>query len=350
MTTEELEVLFTEEAQLSKIDEFYAKPFNFSYSSLNKLMWDPTQFYAMYVLGLRDERMSEEMIKGKVIHALLLEEDKFKEQFVISPTNLPKDKAKIVIDRVFQKHESLTKDDPSLFYTLKLDNYQTEILEVMRDIDYYQNLKTDEQRLAKVITTESFTYWNIQVVKDTKTIIAQEMYEFCKASTDIIKTKPDVIHLLGLDHVEEIDNAEIYNEQMMECGLKNYKFGLKGILDNLKIDHTNKVIYINDVKTTSKELKDFSESIEYYQYWLQAAIYVTMVTYNFAHLLDQGYNIKFHFITIDKNFKCYPFPVSERTLESWFLKMVETLDKAAYHYDNRRYELPYAFDKALVTL
>lgn len=350
MTAEELEVLFTEEVQLSKIDAFYAKPFSFSYSSLNKLMWDPTQFYAMYVLGLKDERMSEEMTKGKVVHALLLEEDKFKEQFVVSPTNLPKDKAKLVIDKVFEKHQSLTKDDPGLFYTLSLDNYETEILEFMREIDYYQNLKTDQQRLDKVITPESFTYWTIQTVKDTKTVIAQEMYEFCKNATDIIKTKPEIIHLLGLDYVEEVDNVDIYNEQMMECKLKNYKFGLKGILDNLKIDHNNKVIYINDVKTTSKELKDFTESIEYFQYWLQAAIYVTLVTYNFQHLIDEGYDVRFHFITIDKNFKCYPFPVSESTMSSWFNKMVETLDKAAYHYENRRYELPYAFDKALVTL
>lgn len=347
---EGLETLFAEDVQLSKIEEFYSKPFSFSYSSLNKLMWDPTQFYAMYILGIRDERMTEEMIKGQVIHALLLEEDKFKEKFVVSPTNLPKDKAKLVIDRVFQKHEQLTKDDPSLFYTLKLDNYQTEILEVMREIDYYQNLKTDDQRLAKVITTESFTYWDIQIVRDTKTVIAQEMYDFCKAATDVIKLRSDIIHLLGLDYVAEVDNMEIYNEQMMECPLKGYNFGLKGILDNIKIDHNAKTIYINDVKTTSKELKDFSESIEYFQYWLQAAIYLTMVSYNFQHLVDAGYQIKFHFITIDRNFKCYAFPVSERTLETWFTKMVETLDKAAYHYDNRRFELPYEFDKALVTL
>ena len=348
MTTEELDVIFSEESRISKLDEFYSKPFSFSYSSLNKLMWNPTEFFAMYVLGLKDERMTEEMVRGKVIHALLLEEDKFKQQFVVSPTNLPKDKAKQVIDIVFSKHVENTKGETD-FYMLHLDNYKVEVLEAMRSIDYYQNLKTDEQRLAKVITPEALTYWTILTVKDTKTVVEQELYDHCKDSVDIIKTRPDIIHLLGLD-VTEVDNVEVYNEQMMECELKDYPFGLKGILDNIKIDHTEKIIYITDVKTTSKQLKDFSESVDYYQYWLQAVIYIILVSNNFSNLLDQDYEIKFHFIAIDRKFQTYAFPVSEGTLNDWYNKTVDALEMAKYHYENKRYELPYAFDKALVTL
>lgn len=303
----------------------------------------------MYVLGIRDERMSEEMLKGKVVHALLLEEDKFKEQFVVSPTNLPKDKAKQVIDSVFAKHAALNAGEAD-FYTLNLDNYEAEILQAMRDIDYYQNLKTDEQRIAKIVTPEAFTYWMIQTVKDTKTVISSEMYQYCKDSVDIIKTKPEIIHLLGLDVVPDIDNIEVYNEQMMSCELKSYPFGLKGILDNLKVDHTTKKIYINDIKTTSKELKDFTDSVEYWQYWLQAVIYLILVSYNFRHLVDADYEIEFRFIVIDKKFQTYPFPVSEKTLAEWHKRTLEALDIAKYHYENKRFELPYAFDKALVTL
>jgi hypothetical protein len=344
-----LSVLFSPENAKTKEQEFYSKPFHFSYSSINRLMWNPVEFYAMYILGIRDERMSEEMIKGKVVHALLLEEDKFKEQFVVSPTNLPKDKAKQVIDMVFAKHMDLTKDDTD-FYTLKLDNYEAEILLAMKMIDYYQNLKTDEQRLAKIVTPEAFTYWTIQTVKDTKIVISSELYKYCKDSVDIIKTKPEIIHLLGLDVVTEVDNIEVYNEQMMSCELKDYPFGLKGILDNLKIDHTTKKIYINDIKTTSKELKDFGESVEYWQYWLQAVIYLTLVTYNFSHLLDQDYEIEFRFIVIDKKFQTYAFPLKDCTLNDWHKRTVEALDIANYHYTSRRYELPYHFDKGLVKL
>ena len=36
-----------------------------------------------------------------------------------------------------------------------------------------------------------------------------------------------------------------------------------------------------------------------------------MVSQKFEHLLDAGYDVKFHFIVIDSNFQTYAFPVSE---------------------------------------
>lgn len=335
--------------QQAKEQEFYSKPFKFSYSSMNKLIWNPVVFYTMYVLGLKEERTDAHLVKGKIIHALMLEEDKFKEQFVISPNNLPKDTPKLIIDRVFKHHASLTGDDIDQYYTVTLSAYESLIIDIMKEINYFQNLKTDAQRLEKVITPEAATYWNILLVKDTKTVIEQGIYDYCKSATDIIKTKQDIIHLLGLDD-EYNSDVEVFNEHYMETELRDYPFGLKGIIDNLKIDHTNKVIYINDLKTTSKELKEFPESIEYYQYWLQAMIYLVMISQKYLHLLDQGYDVKFHFIVIDSNFQSYAFPVSEATMSKWHTRLMDTLNIAKYHYTERRYELPYHFDRGIVTL
>ena len=55
---------------------FYDKKFYFSYSSLNKLMWNPAVFYQLYVLGMKEERTDAHLVQGKIVHALLLEEDK----------------------------------------------------------------------------------------------------------------------------------------------------------------------------------------------------------------------------------------------------------------------------------
>lgn len=347
---EDISLIFQDEnLQKAKELEFYDRPFKFSYSSMNKLIWNPVVFYTMYVLGLKEEKTDAHLIKGKIIHALMLEEDKFKEHFVISPNNLPKDSPKMIIDRVFYHHAANTKNDTNLFYTLTLNDYQPLILDILKEINLYQTLKTDAQRLEKVIVPESTTYWNIQLVKDTKTVIDQATYDYCKSATDLIKMKPDVSHLLGLNEVYD-QNVEIYNEQYMECELKDYPFGLKGFLDNIKVDHVNKIIYVNDLKTTSKELKDFKESIEYYQYWLQAMIYLIMVSQKFEHLLDAGYDVKFHFIVIDSNFQSYAFPVSESTVNQWYKRAIESFDIAKYHYTERRYELPYHFDRGIVTL
>jgi len=89
----ELETIMQESAEhLQKA--FYDKKFYFSYSSLSKLMWNPAVFYQLYILGNKEEKHDAHLIQGKVIHALLLEEEKFKDQFIISPGKLPGDSVK----------------------------------------------------------------------------------------------------------------------------------------------------------------------------------------------------------------------------------------------------------------
>ena len=63
-----------------------------------------------------------------------------------------------------------------------------------------------------------------------------------------------------------------------------------------------------------------------------------------------GYEFKFHFIVIDKMFQTYAFPVSENTLKTWLTRLNQTLDKAEWHYVNKRYDLPYDFATGSVTL
>jgi len=96
----ELEDIMQESIQIMEGD-FYSKPFNFSYSSLNKLIWNPQVFYQMYVLGNREEKTESYLVNGKIIHALLLEEAKFNDQFIVSPSKLPGDSARVVVDRVY---------------------------------------------------------------------------------------------------------------------------------------------------------------------------------------------------------------------------------------------------------
>ena len=347
---EDLSFLFSEENASVKEKDFYNKKFYFSYSSLNKLIWNPVAFYTMYVLGLKEERTDAHLVKGKIIHGLLLEEDKFAENFIISPSNIPADKMKTLVDRVFAHHKDLLADDEVAYANATLDTYANAIIDILADMNYFQALKTDQQRLDKVITPETRSYFSFLLTRGNRTLIDQQSYDFCKSAVDIIKQKPEIIHLLGLD-ATEVDNVDVFNELAVNCELKQYPFGLKGIVDNIKIDHTEKVIYVNDVKTSGKELKDFKESIEYYMYWLQAVFYLIMVSNKFAPLLeDKGYEIKFHFLVIDVNYQTYAFPISDATLADWHQRTVEALQKADYHYTNRRYDLPYAFDKGIVTL
>lgn len=328
---------------------FYNQKFYFSYSSLNKLLWSPGAFYTMYVLGQKEEKTDAHLIQGKIIHGLMLEEDKFADQFIVSPANLPKDNAKLITDKVFWFHSDMTSGDTDAFLNGKMSDYPETILGILKEINLHQALKTDQQRIDKMCTPETENYFDFLKAKGNKTLIDQESYNFCKAAVDIIKEHPTVRDLLGLD-ISDFDNVEVLNEEFMSVELNKYPFGLKGFIDNVKIDHDKRYIYVNDLKTSGKELKDFEESIEYFSYWLQAVIYLTMVSHRYQDLLESGYELKFHFIVIDRNFQCYSFPVSEKTLIKWQNRAVDILNIAEYHYTTRRYELPYHFDKGLITL
>jgi len=341
----ELEEIMTQSIELMETD-FYAKPFSFSYSSLNKLLWNPQAFYQMYVLGNREEKTESYLVNGKVIHALLLEEAKFNDQFIISPTNLPTGNTRTVIDSVYRHATELHANGDQ---RREFNEFSDAVIDVLKDINLHQALKTDQQRIDKVYTPEAMNYWQFLMTKGNKTLIDQETYDFCKTGVDLIKMNQEVCDLIGCN-VTEFENKEVFNELPLDCNINGKKFGLKGILDNLVFDHNKKIVYINDIKTTSKDLKDFPESIEFYNYWLQAAIYTTMVAIKFIHLIDAGYELKFHFVVIDRAYQVYPFPVSQNTMNNWFTKLTDSLEKAEWHYTNKKYELPHDFAIGKVTL
>lgn len=328
-------------------EDFYSKKFYFSYSSLNKLLWNPIVFHQMYILGNREEKTESYLVQGKIIHALLLEEQNFGDQFIVSPGKLPGDGIKAVVDSVFNHYSEISKDGGDT--RTELAEFGNAIIDVMRDTNYYQNLKTDQQRLDKILTTEALNYWDFLKTKGNKILIDQETFDFCKNAVDIIKLNPAIIKLLALD-TNEFHSREIFNELPIQGDLSKYKFGLKGIIDNLVIDHDTKTICINDIKTTSKELKDFPESIEFYNYWLQAIIYISLISIKYENLVNQGYSVNFNFITIDKNFQVYPFVVSEKTKNDWLVKFFGVLEKADWHYTNKMYDLPYEFANNMVVL
>jgi PD-(D/E)XK nuclease superfamily len=349
----ELEDLMNQSIEIMEND-FYAKPFKFSYSSLNKLMWNPQAFYQMYVLGNREEKTESYLVNGKIIHCLLLEPEKFDQQFIVSPGKLPGDSVRVLVDRVYAHAKELQDNGDT---RTEFTDFTNAVLDVLKDMNLHQSLvddkKTgvtgDQKRIDKVYTPEAMNYWEFLKAKGTKILIDQENYDFCKTGVDLIKLNKEVCSLIGCD-INEFSNKEVYNELPAEVDMTDKPFGLKGIIDNVVIDHDKQIIHINDIKTTSKELKDFPESIEFYNYWMQAAIYSTIIAIKFIHLIDRGYQFQFHFVVIDKNYQVYPFLVTENTLNQWFDRFNQTIEKAHWHYANKNYDLPYDFALHKITL
>lgn len=323
-TKEEINVLALEE-------EFYSKPFYFSYSGLNRLLYSPKLFYSHYILQQREEKLDSYLIEGKVIHCLLLDSENFEKQFVVSPLSLPSDNPKIVVDRVFKYAQETNSLDQ------ELRSFELQILDILKEINLYQSLKTDGQRIEKLITDQTVSYFDFLKQKGKKDVLDTETYSRCLESVQILRQNPEVVEALDL---YRNSGGTVYSEHPIQIDLPGYPFGLKGIVDNFIVDENNKTVIINDLKTTGKTVSEFPETVEYYKYWLQAAVYKQLIIGQLG--VDSTWTVKFNFIVIDKYKQTYVFPVSDESLTKWCDDGLRvTLEAARHHYEKRDYSLPY---------
>lgn len=316
--------------------------FKFSYSSLKKLLDTPKIFYKEYVLGEKEISTEKYLLEGNLIHYLLLDNEKFDSKYIVASDKLPSPTNIAVVKYVFENSSKGSS----------LEDNETLILEKLQELDKHQALKDtkdgsgDSKRLKKIIEPKTEEYYNFLQSKGNKEIIDSEMLDKCTRRVNIIKEDLDTLKLLGLGKYKEL-----YQDVKCEYPIdvkkyKGFKFGLKGILDNVTIDLDSHVT-INDFKTTSKDLSKFPDTVEFYRYSLQAAVYVELIVAMFKEELNITLNrsdINFNFIVFDRFDQLYTFPVSQETLNSWKREFIDTILPAAnWHLESQRYDLPYEF-------
>lgn len=320
-----------------EMEKFYQKKFYFSYSGLNKLLYSPAAFYSHYVLNQREDSADPHLVGGRVLHCLLFDPEKYDDYFISLPGKLPSDNPRKIIDNIFRIHLGYGNN------SLLLEDYSTDILTQLLTANLYQNLKTDQQRLDKMLTEEHKEYFEFLKQSLDKAIVDQPTLDGCKAQVEILKSNSDIRELLQLDKSEEDTHIETYNELHIKVDHEKIPFGLHGILDNVVVDYEAKIIFINDLKTTGKSIQDFPDAVEYYKYWIQAVIYAILASDKF--LKDkpdkEKWEVQVTFIVIDKYNLVYPFQVSTETMSQWKSDFGEVLKIAKWHYENKRYDLPY---------
>lgn len=320
-----------------ELEKFYKQKFYFSYSGLNKLLYSPAAFYSHYVLNQREDSTDPHLVGGRVLHCLLFEEDKYDDYFVSLPGKLPTDSQRKIIDNIFRIHCGIGNN------SLLLGDYSQDILTQLLTANLYQSLKTDPQRLEKILTEENKEYFEFLKKSLDKTVVDQPTLDGCKAQVEILKSNRDVRALLQLDKSEEDTHIETYNELHIKVDHDKLLFGLHGTLDNVVVDNESKTIFINDLKTTGKSIQDFPEAVQYYKYWMQAVMYVILASDKFLKGKPDKdiWQVQVTFIVIDKYNLVYPFQVSTETMSEWKKDFKSVIQIAQWHYGNRRYDLPY---------
>jgi hypothetical protein len=323
-----------------EVTSFYSEKFYFSYSSLNKLLFSPKLFYKDYVLKDREQLTESYLVEGKLLHCLLLEPEEFDNQFIMQPGKVPTGNNKLVVDAVYEKYKQQENTER------ELSDFSDEILEILVSINLHQSLKTDQQRLDKILVSDNIDYFNFLKVRGAKSIIDEATLIKIKDSVEYFKDDQQIMSLLNLK------SPNTFNEVELKLDMQGVSFGLKGIVDNVTVDHESETIFVNDLKTTSKPLTKFPETVEYYRYDLQAAIYYTLVKHAFKkdNAKTKNYKIVFTFIVVDNFNNIYPYQVSEKTMKEWLLNLSYAMNIAQFHYDNKSYGLPYELATYSVTL
>ena len=332
-------VSFAEKMQ--KEQEFFDKNFTMSYSGLSKLRYSPALFYHHYVLGQREDTVDKNMVEGSLIHCLLLTPERFNDDFVIMPSTLPSENPTKVINMLYEQYKVIKAVTPT-DKRESLADFSTDLLKLLIEVNLYQTLKQDVQRLSKIINERTETYWEFLKKANGKTIIDDDVNNFCMAVVEKCKNSGKVMDLMGF-FGNSFNGIAHYNELELAKFEPSLSFGLRGFIDNLVIDSEKKEIRINDLKKTGKSLSLFEESIEYYNYWMQAGMYYKLVEYNYKHLLDEGYSLVFRFIVIDPYMQIAPIHVSQDTLKSWLSKTDQALEEANYHFQQKNFDLPYDY-------
>jgi hypothetical protein len=338
--------LKTQNLTLSEeLERFYSEKFYFSYSSINKLLFSPRLFYSHYILNQKEDSTDAHLIVGRALHCLLLEPDKFDEEFVMVP-KIPTDSNRVIIDHIFKTHYEPMNND-----ALSLEDFPNELLGQMVVNNLYQSLKTDPQRLEKLLTDNNKEYFNFLKIREGKTVIDPAVKQQAESGLEALKANDRVKALLQLEPDKPV-GISVFNELMLKTELEKYPFGFKGILDNVVMDENTKTLFINDLKTTNKSIQTFPESVAYYRYDIQATMYVGLAYEKFLKDRPDAneWTVVFTFIVIDKHNQVYPFQVSKETLVNWEEEFSYVVQQIDYHYLNRDFTLPYTLAIGNVTL
>lgn len=327
--------------------EFYSKPFYFSYSALNRLLTAPSIFYQEYILKNREIKTEKHLLEGQVTHYLVLENLNYDDKFVTVP-ELPSPNSMKVATMVFDTYKERVAEDVKNA-DLELKDFVPEVLEILEEINLHQSVGEDK-RAYKVIEPKTEKYFEFLKKAGKREIVDSGILDKCTIAADEIKKNQKIRKLLGMDLVNDGIKFGVYNELDLRMELEGFPFGLRGIIDNMVVDVDNKTVYINDFKTTSKSLVDFPESVEYWNYWLQAVIYLRLAMDFLKTVVDNTWTFQVHFVVSDQYNHSYAFPVSNDSLMNWFKRTNEVMAEAKWHYENKNYTLPYKFVAGEVTL
>jgi hypothetical protein len=297
--------------------------------SSSSLKWFETS--PLFFKKMLDKEIEQETKRyfeiGKKIHMKILEPNEFSKNYIYLDYDTPKSENQRKFCEDYIAYSSRKADD-KLIYAYK-NNYTTEKLTEDKILEKATELKKQLSRYITYLKKRS-------EVKDVLTYTDNKLIEDLAECT---KTHIAASKLLYLTDEDRMMNIEEYNENIIF--FEWFGIPCKSMLDRLVIDHTNKIIKLVDIKTTSN-LGDFSHSFEEFSYYRQMVFYWAAL-HQFCKDKDiniDKYTKKTYIVGLQKGDlpECRVLEISENWLSKGLNEIEEVLPKIKWHYDNNLWE------------
>jgi len=227
-----------------------------------------------------------------------------------------------------------------------IDNYdkvpdKNTVLKIVKHNGFWSKMKEDT-KIKQFDIDEFWDYINIKLETKDKIVVTQKESQDAKECVDL---------LLNHKHTHHLFNNNFENHYQYKFGFYYKGFHLRGIIDKMSIDHTDKVVYMEDIKTGSSRADEFTKSFIKYCYYFQEAVYTKAFDDICAELGLKNYILApFKFIFIGRGEKVpHVFEISDKwhnaaingftTKAGYKYKgLDENLDLIYYHWKNKLYD------------
>ncbi len=296
-----------------------------SYSSLKEFATHPLLFYKKYITKEIKKEDKSYFAFGSAFEMFLFDRQKFNEQYIVTG---------------FKKKDG------------KWGDFFNKLVENEGDFDdavNYSGLEVGIDTIKKKLD-------------DPINRLYMDTYKAARASDKLFISKDDLQKFEDMQYAMKDDPtsftrgvfedplfSEVYYQLPLTFTFNGFRVNL--VIDKLTINRNTNTIIIDDLKTTSKLLDNFRETYAFFNYDLQATLYLLAIRYNidvendlFKGLSDKT-QIDFRFIVVEKDEphkNCF-FYVSEEEKERGGDKLIKLTEDLKWHLseDKWKYERVY---------
>jgi hypothetical protein len=280
----------------------------------------------------RSEESNDGMKHGSLVDDLLTDKvtgsQIYKEKYYLYDGNKPTATLGFLCDIILKNYE-------------KIPDIKT-VLKIVKHNAFWNSTKDEDKLIAKFDLPEFWDYLNVMYLTTDKKVIT---------TNDDLAAKEAVSILLNHEYSKHLYFNENENFYQLPFEIKYKNFKIRGILDRLSIDHKNKIVYMDDLKTGAGKGESFLKSFIDYRYYFQGAIYIKAFDFFCEKLNLKDYTLApFKFIYLGKTEKVpFIFTFTDKwnnaaingftTLSGYkYSGLDECIDKIYYHWKNDKYE------------